>query len=99
MVFESALMLLFSTCVACGSTFVSIKRLIIGSFLSVKQVCTQCNNTFVWESQPYISNIPAENLTSAAIFYTSSLPAKALGIPYDAKFWREKILANLANYK
>ena len=81
LVFESALMLLFSTCVACGSAFVSIKRNVIGSFLSVKQVCSQCNNTFVWESQPYISNIPAGNLlTSAAILYTGSLPAKALRI-------------------
>ena len=81
LVFESALMLLFSTCVACGSTVVSIKRHIIGTFLSIKQVCTQCNNTFVWESQPYISNIPAGNLlTSAAILYTGSLPAKALRI-------------------
>lgn len=81
LVFESALMLLFSTCVSCGSTFVSIKRHIIGSFLSIKQVCSQCNKTFVWESQPYISNIPAGNLlTSAAILYTGSLPAKALRI-------------------
>ena len=81
LVFESALMLLFATCVACGSTFVSIKRHVIGSFPSIKQVCSQCNNTFVWESQPYISNIPAGNLlTSAAILYTGSLPAKALRI-------------------
>ena len=81
LVFESALMLLFSTFVACGSAFVSIKRHIIGSFLSIKQVCTQCNNTFVWESQPYISNITAENLLiSAAILYTGSLPPKALRI-------------------
>ena len=81
LVFESALMLLFSTCVACGSAFVSIKRHIMGSFLSVKQVCSQCNNSFTWESQPFISNIPAGNLlTSAAILYTGSLPAKALRI-------------------
>ena len=81
LVFELALMLLFSTRIACGSAFVSIKRHIIGSFLSIKQVCTQCNNTIVWESQPYISNIPAGNLlTSAAILYTGSLTAKALRI-------------------
>ena len=81
LVFESALMLLFSTCVACGSAFVSIKHHIMGSFLSVKQVCSQCNNSFTWESQLFISNIPAGNLlTSAAILYTGSLPAKALRI-------------------
>ena len=79
--FESALMLLFATCVACGSTFISIKQHVIGSFLSIKQACSQCNNTFVWESQPYIRNIPAGNLlTSAAILFTGSLPAKALRV-------------------
>ena len=81
LVFESAFRLLFLNCVACASAFVSIKRHIIGSFLSIKQVCNQCNNTFVWESQLYISNIPAGNLlTSAAILYTGSLPAKVLRI-------------------
>ena len=81
LVFESTLMLLFATCVACGSTFISIKRHVIGSFLSIKQACSQCNNTFVWESQPYIRNIPAGNLLiSAAILFTGSLPAKALRV-------------------
>ena len=55
-------MLLFATCVTCSSAFVSIKRHIVGSFLSIKQTCSQCNNTFFWESQPYIHNIPAGNL-------------------------------------
>ena len=74
-------MLLFATCVAYGSTFISIKRHVIGSFLSIKQACSQCNNTFVWESQPYIRNTLAENLlTSAAILFTGSLPAKALRV-------------------
>ena len=40
LVFQSALMLLFATCVACGSTFISIKLHVIGSFLSIKQACS-----------------------------------------------------------
>jgi len=81
LVFESALMMLFATCACCGSAFVSIKQHMILSFLSIKQECSQCNNKYVWESQPYIQNIPAENfLTSTAILYSGSLPAKALRI-------------------
>jgi len=73
--------MLFATCVCCGSAFVSIKPHMIGSFLSIKQECSQCNNKFVWESQPYIQNIPAGNLlTSATILYSGSLPSKALRI-------------------
>ena len=49
--------------------------------MSSRYVCSQCNNSFTGESQPFIHNIPAGNLlTSAAILYTGSLPAKALGI-------------------
>ena len=81
LVFESALMLLFATCVACSSAFVSIKRHVVGSFLNIEQICSQCNNTFFWKSQPYIRNIPAGNLlTSAAILYSGFLPAKALRV-------------------
>jgi len=43
LVFESALMLLFATCVACGSAFVPH---VMGPFLSIKQACSQCNNIF-----------------------------------------------------
>lgn len=80
LVFESALMLLFCTCFACKSRFATIsEKYTIGSLLHIKQVCSQCNNTFTWDSQPYIRNVPAGNiLTSAAILYTGSLPAKAL---------------------
>ena len=43
------------------------------------QVCSQCNGTFNWGSQPYIGKVPTGNiLISAAILYTGCLPAKAL---------------------
>jgi len=81
LVFESALMLLFASCLCCGSTLVSKTRHVVGSFLHIKQKRSQCNNKYVWESQPYIENIPTGNiLTSAAILYSGSLPAKALRI-------------------
>jgi len=81
LVFESALMLLFASCLHCGSALASNTRHVVGSFLHIKQECSQCNNKDVWESQPYIQNIPAGNiLTFAVILYSGSLPAKALRI-------------------
>ena len=81
LVFESALLLLFSICVMCRSTYTSIEKFTIGSFLRIKQICSNCNNNYVWESQPYVGKIPAGNiLISAAILYTGSLPAKALRV-------------------
>ena len=79
LVFESALMLLFSTCYFCKSAFVTIEKWTVGSLLHIMQVCSQCNGTFNWDSQPYIGKVPAGNiLISAAILYTGCLPAKAL---------------------
>ena len=79
LVFESALMLLFSTCFICKSKFVTVEKLMFGSLLRIKQTCSQCSNIFDWFSQPYIGKVPAGNvLLSAAILYTGCLPAKAL---------------------
>ena len=81
LVFESALLLLFSICFMCRSTQTSVEKAIIGSFVRIKQICSHCNNRYVWESQPYVGKIPAGNiLISAAILYTGSLPAKALRV-------------------
>ena len=79
LVFESALMLLFSSCFICKSKFVTVEKLTVGSLLRIKQVCSQCSNIFEWCSQPYIGKVPAGNiLISATILYTGCLPAKAL---------------------
>ena len=79
LVFESALMLLLSSCFICKSKFVTVEKLMVGSLLRIKQVCSQCGNIFEWCSQPYIGKVPAGNiLISAAILYTGCLPAKAL---------------------
>ena len=81
LVFESALLLLFSICFMCRSTYISIEKFTRGSFLCITQICSHCNNTYVRESQPYVGKIPAGNIMiSAAILYTGSLPAKALRV-------------------
>ena len=65
----------------CRSTYTSIEKLTIGSFLCIKQICHNCSNKYVWESQPFVGKIPAGNIMiSAAILYTGSLPAKALKV-------------------
>lgn len=79
LVFESALMLLLSICKFCHTSANTITRKTIGSFLEVTMFCQHCCKTWRWSSQPFIGNITAGNiLTSAAILYSGSLPAKAL---------------------
>ena len=81
LVFESALLLLFTICKCCAIKSVDIKKVVTGSFLRVTQKCLRCHHIWVWESQPYIGNIPAGNIyTSAAILYAGALPTQALRI-------------------
>lgn len=78
LVFESALLLLFSSCIHCRSS-TSVKKVVTGSLLRIIQTCSHCSRRRTWESQPYIGKIPAGNiLTSAAILYSGALPSKAL---------------------
>lgn len=81
LVFESALLLLFQVCSVCACARTSIKKYVSGSFLRIIQSCSRCGKVLVWESQPYIGNIPAGNLlTSAAILFAGAFPAKSLRI-------------------
>ena len=81
LVFETALLLLFSACFSCHSASTRIKKMVIGTFLRVTQLCRHCGKQYEWNSQPFIGTFPAGNvLTSSAILFTGSLPAKALQI-------------------
>ena len=65
----------------CRSSSTTIKKLVIGTLLKITQFCNHCKQKYVWESQPYVGNIPAGNiLTSAAILYSGALPSQALKI-------------------
>ena len=78
LVFETALLSLFSSCMHCFHP-TKVTKVVTGSLLRIIQACTNCNKNRTWESQPYIGNIPAGNiLTSAAILYFGALPATAL---------------------
>jgi solute carrier family 8 (sodium/calcium exchanger) len=78
-VFETALMLLFTTCVYCTAITKNVKKVVTGSSLQITQFCLKCKRKRIWKSQAFIGNIPAGNiLTSAAILFSGSIPAKAL---------------------
>ena len=78
LIFESTLLMLFVTCRFCARASTNVKKAITGSFLRITHFCAACTQTWCWESQPYVGNIPAGNLyTSAAILYTGVFPAKA----------------------
>ena len=71
--------MLFSACMSCHSASVHIKKLVNGTFLRVTQLCCSCGKQNEWNSQPFMGSLPAGNvLTSSAILFTGSLPAKAL---------------------
>ena len=71
---------LFSCCFVCHSP-ADISTEIIGTFLRVKLFCSACLFQYVWESQPFIGNMPAGNLAvCTAITCSGSLPTKAIRI-------------------
>ena len=81
LVFQSALLLLFTVCRFCSSRTSDVKKIVVGSFIRVTQNCPNCHNKWVWDSQLFIGNVPAGNLlTSAAILYAGALPTKALRV-------------------
>lgn len=81
LVFESALLVLFSICHFCASKSVDISKVVTGSYLHITQKCLRCRKKWMWESQPMIGNVPAGNIyTSAAILFAGALPAQALRI-------------------
>ena len=52
-----------------------------GTFLRITQKCQHCETVNIWESQPFINNIPAGNiLLSSAILFSGSLPEQVLRI-------------------
>lgn len=80
-VFESALLSLFTYCLFCGSSSTKISKKVIGSFLRIVQTCCHCGKKRHWESQPYVGTIPAGNiLMSSAILFSGSVPHKSLRI-------------------
>ena len=78
-VFEDCLLSLLHVCNSCGSTSYNISKHTIGTFLRLKRHCLKCMETFVWDSQPFINNIPAINLlVSSSILFSGALPTQVI---------------------
>lgn len=56
-----------------------VHKIVIGSYIRITQWCRTCDKKSIWESQPFIGNMPVGNiLISASILYAGALPTKAL---------------------
>lgn len=81
LVYESALLMLFSICIYCGHKTCSLEKMIVGSFVRITQSCSDCHKERIWDSQPFIGSTPAGNvITSSAILFSGALPAQALRV-------------------
>jgi len=70
LVYKECLAELFKECPVCCSSCETNWH-IIGSFVSVTQICTNCEHRRTWTSQPFVANLPAGNISlSAAIYFT-----------------------------
>ena len=78
-VFKSSLLQLFTHCTSCHDECNGKVVYRKGTFIAVKQSCSQCSHERVWTSQPRIKNTPAGNiLLSASILYSGATFTKVL---------------------
>jgi len=75
------LLSLFAVCLACSNSTVACIKVITGTFVQVQQLCRSCGHKRLWNSQPYIGNVPAGNLLlSTAILCAGALPSMVLRV-------------------
>ena len=66
-------------CENCGKDGTLIKKVVIGTFVRLKQTCNNCDHMREWDSQPFVKNIPAGNiLLSASILFSGGLPSQVM---------------------
>ena len=76
-VYESHLDKLFLFCSVCGHSC-HLNKQVIGTYISVTQLCSSCDFRRCWTSQPMIGNLPAGNIhLSASIFFSGASFSKA----------------------
>ncbi|XP_062582679.1 uncharacterized protein LOC134252712 [Saccostrea cucullata] len=77
-VFESCLDQLFTSCYNCGCQC-TLRKTIIGSYISIKSLCENCSAQKKWESQPTSSAMPLGNLIIAgAVLFSGGSAHKFL---------------------
>jgi solute carrier family 8 (sodium/calcium exchanger) len=78
-VFESNLLGLFSSCPVCAGHAEAQIAKVLGTLVSVSQVCTNCGYTRLWNSQPFVNQMALGNLIlSGAMLFTGCLPTQVL---------------------
>ena len=79
LVFRSHLLSLFTACRSCHQLCTGEVAQQMGTFISIRQHCSHCGHEWLWNSQPFIKNIPAGNiLLSASILFSGSTPTKII---------------------
>ncbi|XP_056467733.1 uncharacterized protein LOC130406660 [Gadus chalcogrammus] len=69
-VYETCLMELFEVCPVCKRVC-TVKNKVLGTFISVKQLCEYCEYSRIWQRQPLLDSTPAGNLQLSAAVYIS----------------------------
>lgn len=78
-VFQSALLTLFTVCQICQESAQGIIKSIVGTLVIIEQACSACGHKRLWHSQPYFGRFPAGNIQlSAAILFTGNSVRKVL---------------------
>lgn len=73
LVYKECLGQLFKHCPLCNQPNhgCELNWHVIGTYVSVHQICLDCDYTYTWASQPLVGNIPAGNISlSAAVYFT-----------------------------
>ena len=78
---------LFDKCEKCGKDGTFVKKVVIGTFVCLKQTCNNCDHIREWDSQPFMKNIPAGNiLLSASILFGGGLPSQVMCMTHVRTF-------------
>ena len=77
--FESQLLELFQQCPQCQQKAEGQVSHTLGTLVQIVQTCSHCDSTRVWNSQPFLRNVPAGNLLlSGVLLFSGSHPVQAL---------------------
>ena len=78
---------LFDKCEKCGNDGTFVKKVVIGTFVRLKQTCDNCDHIRQWDSKLFVKNIRAGNiLLSASILFGGGLPSQVMCMTHVCTF-------------
>ena len=94
--YRSHLLSLFTACRSWHQRYTGEVAQQMGTFISVRQMCSHCGHVWLWNSQPFIKNQPAGNIMlSAVTLFSGCTPIKVVcffKLPTCSMHHRQKIL-------